>query len=688
MASDQSWHPLLRAILNAVRLLLLHQQLVSWCALMASPFAHAIRILPSEARVRQSQRVLLERLSPPLHSNCTDTSTSFSLSSSYNCRRRGRHEERKVNVVLPDSPDDHLVDSLPLLKKGTFLTEHWAGHLPASASGEKYFFYWLFAPDEIDEADAPLIIWLNGGPACSSMDGLFIENGPFRLTVNDATGLYEVTTSPYSWHKAPAYTLYIDQPIGTGLSFTTTKNGYPTNDLEVNTDLYYFLQQFFALHRDKFIIKNRLERPFYFSGESYAGHYIPSIINFILKQNDKIAAHTGTNERALVLPVSGGAIGNGWVDPYYQYSGADFAFGHALIGLSEVAAFQVKETQCQEKLNQGIYNDAVCFDLIDDIINESHGSNAATKASSYDVRRSELRGAPRTFPPGHRVVETYLGGADLSDADAQAGLLDPAIYTKVLSAIHATAATQAGQRYQECTDPPYNALSQNDGKGVVDDVVEILKHPDGVQLLFFNGIHDMVCNHVSNEKFLEMLPWEHTADWMKAERYAWVAESATTPGQISGYMREYENLKFLKVLDAGHMVPMDVPNVALDMMKLFTSGGDFHTYQQKLSRKAEPDGTCPLCPACAARDSASSETSMNDSKASGRLGSFVISYAWVVAAIGLLVSCLVLSAFRRRGNVHALAVPQYELELRDSSSYSDAVDGGGEPHNGTYNTVT
>ena len=45
---------------------------------------------------------------------------------------------------------------------------------------------------------------------------------------------------------------------------------------------------------------------------------------------------------------------------------------------------------------------------------------------------------------------------------------------------------------QECTDPPYYALSGSDGKGVVPDMVEVLEHPDKVELLFFNGIMDMV----------------------------------------------------------------------------------------------------------------------------------------------------------------------------------------------------
>ena len=62
-----------------------------------------------------------------------------------------------------------------------------------------------------------------------------------------------------------------------------------------------------------------------------------------------------------------------------------------------------------------------------------------------------------------------------------------------------------------------------------------------------------VCNHAGNERSLDKLPWKHNADFAVAPRYAWSAKSEVN-GKISGYMREYDNLKFLKINDAGHMV--------------------------------------------------------------------------------------------------------------------------------------
>lgn len=658
----------------------------------------AIRRLPSDNGGRDRLNNEHQQWRRLIHNNNNENATTTTTA---NARRNHQQRLTSVHVVAPTNPDDHLVTSLPLLLDSSFSTRHWAGHLPASANNDKYFFYWLFAPDlttnknsattTVKEKDVPVIIWLNGGPACSSMDGLFIENGPFRLAV-DTKGNYEIRVAPHSWHRSPAYTLYIDQPVGTGLSFTTSEK-YPTNDQEVNTDVYYFLQEFLKLHADKFVTTTtttgnhqKMNRRLFFSGESYAGHYIPSLMNYILKQNGNLASGK------IEIPVAGGAIGNGWTDPFYQYSGADFAYGEALIGLSELAAFKTKEQECQNQLNQGKYSVGICFDLIDKILAESHGGSSEYKASGYDVRKFEKKYEDRQFPPGHKVLETYLGGWPLPANEV--GKLPIVIAAQVLEAIHATAAASAGQRYQECTDPPYNALSGNDGKGVVDDVVDILKHPDQVRLLFFNGIHDIVCNHIGNELFLSMLPWEHVGDWNKAERYAWVADTEVL-GQVSGYMKEYANLMFLKVMNAGHMVPMDVPSVALDMMKVFTSGGNFDSSKQGLSRSAR-DNTCPICPTCYERDSgvtssplqnnsanaASERSGGNVSSGSSKMGTFVISYAWLVAGVGLAAFGMVVSVLRRQTSSNGAAqrasiVPQYELELRDSTyrdDFDDSVD--------------
>jgi len=361
----------------------------------------------------------------------------------------------------------------------------------------------------------------------------------------------------------PAYTLYIDQPVGTGLSFTTSKK-YPRNDLEVNVDFYHFLQSFFSVHSDKFVGANqRVNRGFYFSGESHAGHYIPSMMAYILDQNEQIkqvtdsaaAASENKSEAAatssgIYIPLSGAAIGNGWMDPFHQYAAAEAAYGHGIIGRAQMNALAEEEAKCQASLNAGRYSSAVCFNLLDDVVEQSYGSKSSFKVSQYDIRQVESRRGARTFPPGHKTVETYLGGI------GSAAGMSSATMQEALEAIHATPSRQAGQVYQECTNPPYDALSHQDGLGVVNEVIKVLEHEgdDGkVRLLFFNGITDLICNHVGNEILLEKLNWKHKEEWVKASRAAW--KSKSQPGDnINGYIKEFNNLLYLKVMDSGHMV--------------------------------------------------------------------------------------------------------------------------------------
>ena len=119
-------------------------------------------------------------------------------------------------------------------------------------------FFWLFEAQRVDPAAAPLLIWLNGGPGSSSMYGLFAEHGPFSV-LPDGSGLSmrNVTwTNDYS-------VMYIDNPVGTGFSYTESKDGFVTNQKEVGQDLLTFLTKFYELY-PKF-----QQRPLYICGQRH-----------------------------------------------------------------------------------------------------------------------------------------------------------------------------------------------------------------------------------------------------------------------------------------------------------------------------------------------------------------------------------------------------------------------------------
>ena len=108
--------------------------------------------------------------------------------------------------------------------------------------------------------------------------------------------------------------LFVDQPVGTGFAFTKSRSGYATNDDMVNTQFYKFLLEFFKKHPRYVSSVNNIPttRQFFMSGESHAGHYIPSISAYILQKNTDIltgaTATSGSTDP--IISLEGIALGN------------------------------------------------------------------------------------------------------------------------------------------------------------------------------------------------------------------------------------------------------------------------------------------------------------------------------------------------------------------------------------------
>ena len=168
-------------------------------------------------------------------------------------------------------------------------------------------FFWFFPAQNGNKPDTPVMLWLQGGPGASSLFGLFTEIGPIYI---DANG--NIQSRPISWN-GDYHLVFIDNPVGTGYSFTSNDAGYAKSQDDVARDLYSALTQFFQIYTDY------ASNPFIVTGESYAGHYVPSITYKIHVENQNPQVKVKIN-------LKGMSIGDGLTDPYNQYDYGSFLY--------------------------------------------------------------------------------------------------------------------------------------------------------------------------------------------------------------------------------------------------------------------------------------------------------------------------------------------------------------------------
>uniref|UniRef100_A0A3Q2P0S6 Carboxypeptidase n=1 Tax=Fundulus heteroclitus TaxID=8078 RepID=A0A3Q2P0S6_FUNHE len=166
----------------------------------------------------------------------------------------------------------------------------------------KHLHYWFVESQNKPAAD-PVVLWLNGGPGCSSLDGLLTEHGPF---------LVALTPDWFIAHLQVANMLYLESPVGVGFSYSDNKD-YVTNDTEVSMNNYLALKEFFRLFPE--YSSNEL----FLTGESYGGIYIPTLAERVMEDSS--------------LNLQGVAVGNGMSS--YELNDNSlvyFAYYHGLLG--------------------------------------------------------------------------------------------------------------------------------------------------------------------------------------------------------------------------------------------------------------------------------------------------------------------------------------------------------------------
>ncbi|KAL4890087.1 Alpha/Beta hydrolase protein [Aspergillus ambiguus] len=449
-------------------------------------------------------------------------------------------------------------------------------------------FFWFFEARN-DPRNAPLSIWMNGGPGSSSMIGLLQENGPCR--VNPDSNSTEI--NPWSWNNY-VNMLYIDQPNQVGFSYDVPTNGtynqvtgnydvsgFPlgvppkqTNILNVGTfpslnksstvnstenaarALWHFAQTWFSEfpeykpHDDRVSIWT----------ESYGGRYGPSFTAYFQEQNEKISKgtmSTGADAHYINLDTLG--IINGCVDllvqsPKYPEIAYNNTYGiqtinktvyeNAMKAWSKPGGCKDQILECRRLAAEG---DPQMFG------NNATVNRACSKADQYCSNQVEGpytqfsgRGYydiahfdPDPFPP------PYLVGF-LNQHWVQGALGVPINFTQSVNSVY--------EGFSSVGDYP-----RSDVRGYLDDLAYVLD--SGIKVALVYGDRDYACPWNGGEEVSVLVPHAE-AEQFRAAGYAPLRTNAT---YVGGMVRQYGNFSFSRVFEAGHEVPSYQPETAYEI---------------------------------------------------------------------------------------------------------------------------
>ncbi|XP_059281138.1 putative serine carboxypeptidase-like 23 [Lycium ferocissimum] len=220
-----------------------------------------------------------------------------------------------VHVGPQSSPKENdKIEKLPGQPEGVDFNQY-SGYVTVDQSAGRALFYY-FVESPLDSASKPLVVWLNGGPGCSSLGGgAFGELGPFRVN-KDGT----LERNQFSW-IFEANIIFLESPAGVGFSYTNTSSDYYfSGDRTTARDSYTFLVNWLEQFPEY------KTRDFYLTGESYAGHYVPQLAQLILMHNNNPSKTIST------INLKGIVIGNAYVDFEANMKGTtEYYWSHALI---------------------------------------------------------------------------------------------------------------------------------------------------------------------------------------------------------------------------------------------------------------------------------------------------------------------------------------------------------------------
>lgn len=436
--------------------------------------------------------------------------------------------------MFPDAYEAELVHRLPGQPQVSF--KQYAGYIPVGKRNDRALFYY-FVEAEQNPSSKPLVLWLNGGPGCSSVGvGAFSENGPFQPRGN------VLVRNHYSWIRE-ANILYLETPAGVGFSYSNITSFYNgVNDKITARDNLVFLQRWL----NKFPAYKT--RDLYLTGESYAGHYIPQLAVLMLRFNKK----------QKIFNLKGVALGNPLLNFEKDFNArAEYLWSHGLISdktyksmvnICNYSRYVHEYYAGNGNVSAACWNVNAMVDGEVSIYISSYDVTLDVCRSSIDMQSRFLTTKTEEKNPDVCVEDesiTYLNRGDVQTAlniDISAGVLSWETCSSKLHYDH--------QNLEISTVPLLGQLVKA-----------------GVRVLVYSGDQDSVIPLMSTRTLIYNIAIDLKLK-SSAPYRVWFEEK-----QVAGWTQGYGNLlTFATVRGASHEVPFSQPGRSLVLFKSFLEG--------------------------------------------------------------------------------------------------------------------
>lgn len=439
------------------------------------------------------------------------------------------------NALGLGEEEDRIV-ALPGQPKVSF--EQFSGYVTVNEIAGRALFYWLTEAVS-NPLSKPLVVWLNGGPGCSSVAyGASEEIGPFRIN-SLGSGLY---LNKFSWNQV-ANLLFLETPAGVGFSYSNKSSDlFDTGDIRTAKDSLKFLvgwMERFPRYK---------QREIYLTGESYAGHYVPQFAREIL-------AYNANSKHPLNL--KGIMVGNAVTDNYYDNLGTVmYWWSHAMISdktfnqLTKTCDFhrQKNSEECESLYNYAMDKEFGNIDQYNIYAPPCNNKSDGTTNFGPTHRTMKLPHLP------HQVFKKLSGYDPCTERYAERYYNRP----DVQKAMHANT-SRIPYKWTACSD-----LLNRNWNDTENSILPIYRNlmAAGLRIWVFSGDVDSVVPVTATRYCLAQLKLQVKIPW-----YPWYVKK-----QVGGWTEVYEGLTFATVRGAGHEVPLLKPRAALELFKSFLRG--------------------------------------------------------------------------------------------------------------------